>query len=112
VRRETRADRVGRCIRGECTRIDNDVHGRQFVLVQTEMFAHEPLQTIAAHGVASGLDADREPKARVTQVIRARNEQEQRIGVTLTTRVNDVELGLVGEALRAQESARRCGRLT
>jgi hypothetical protein len=95
VRRKTCADRiVGRTRRGR-TCIDDHVHGGQRGLVQSKVFAHEPLQMIAAHGIAGCLDADRESEARVPDLIRARDHEEQRIGVTLATRVDDVELWLV-----------------
>jgi hypothetical protein len=103
-------DRIGRGTRRGRSRVDDDVDGGHCVLVLSKVFAHESLHAIAARGIAGGLDTDREPEACVTNVVGSRDDEEQRIGVTLATRVDDVELWLIGKALRAQEAARRRGR--
>jgi hypothetical protein len=73
----------------------------------TEEFTHESLDPIAAHRVSCCLDTDCEPDPCMTALVQPRDDEEQRIGLTLAPGVDDVELRLVGEALRAQEAARR-----
>jgi hypothetical protein len=76
---KARAEFVVAALAGGRSRIDDDVHGREFLLAVAERFSGEALQTIALDGVAGRLHTYREPEPCVTRIIGSRDHLEQRV---------------------------------
>jgi|GEM_PF-3029987 hypothetical protein len=85
------------------TRVDDNVHRRQFMLMVPERFANDTLQPIAPNGVADDASPDRQPQARMGKVVAAYENSKQAIGETSRILVDAIELRFVMETLRRSE---------
>lgn len=95
-----------RCIVGiasTCTCIDDDVDGRQFMLVMSKRFADQSLQVIAPNGTADDTGRDRQPKARLRTIIASNENREQRIREASRILIDAIEIRFVMESLRRCE---------
>lgn len=63
-----------------------------------EGFPDHALYSIAIDGIAGRFHADREAESRMTEGVRTRDHQEQRVGRADPLAMDGVELRLVGEA--------------
>lgn len=98
-RRVVRVARAG-------ARIDDDIHGRQFMLMLAKRFAHQALDTVAPYRSADDAGGNRQSKAwsRATGV--ARENREECVGAAARITIYAVEFGFLPEALRRFERPR------
>ena len=73
-------------------RIDDNVHGRQIVLVLSKRLAYQPLDTVATHGIPNNTCRNREPQAWRRPGIGADEDGEQSISKTFRVTINAIEI--------------------
>jgi hypothetical protein len=98
---------IGRIARAR-TRVDDDVHGRQLVLVLPKRFADETFDPVAPDCNADDFRSDRQTEPRRRPARGASKDSEVRVGETARIAIDAIELGFVPEALRRCERPRGC----
>lgn len=77
---------------------DDDIDGRQLVLMQPERFANDPADAVALHAAARGANRNGETKTRPALVIPEQNHAEKSIAKSPSARVERFEVRLAAQA--------------
>jgi hypothetical protein len=102
------ASRDGRiaAIAGCRARIDDDVHGRQLVLVRPKRFAHESLDAIATHRATDDTRGNSQTEPRDGGIVGACEDSEESIGAASSVAVDAIKVGFLPESLSRGERPR------
>jgi hypothetical protein len=87
------------CITGAGSRIDYDIHRRQFVLMQTKGFTNQALDAVASNRIADQARSDRQTQARMRTVIMPCENGKEIIGETARVLVDAIEFGFLPQTL-------------
>lgn len=77
---------------------DDDIDGRQLVLMQPERFANDPADAVALHAAARGANRDGKTKTRPALVVPEQNHTEKSIAKSPSARVDRFEVRLAAQA--------------
>jgi len=91
------------CVASTGTCIDDDVDGRQLMLVMSKRFADQALETVASHGAADDASGNRQSQASMSAAVAANENCEQGIGETSRILIDAIEIRFVMETLRRCE---------
>jgi hypothetical protein len=89
---------------------DDQVDGRQLVLMQTERLADDPANTVALDATAGDTNRDGEPETRPTLFVPKRSHAKESIAKPLSARVDRFEVRFATQASLRGESQPCWGR--
>ena len=105
---ETARDRCVVRIARAGARVDDEIDGRQFMLMLAKRFPDQTLDAIAAYRVANDAGGNRQSKARHRRSGVTRKYREKSVGRAARIPIHAIEFGFLSETLRGFE--RSCGR--
>ena len=82
------------------TRIDDEIHCGQLMLMLAKRFAYEAFDAIAADGIPHDAAGDRQSKSRHARAGIARKYREESVSRAARIAIHAIEFGFLPEALR------------
>ena len=105
---ETARDRCVVRIARAGARVDDEIDGRQFMLMLAKRFPDQTLDAIAADRIPNDAGGNRQSKARHRRAGVTRKYREKSVGRAARIPIHAIEFGFLSETLRGFE--RSCGR--
>lgn len=95
-------------IAGGATRVDDDVHGRQFMLMVSKRFSDQPFEPVAPNRVADDARGNRQTQTCNRPVVGANENGEEGIGEAPRILIDAIEIRFVMKTLRRGERPGDC----
>lgn len=95
-------------IAGGATRVDDDVDGRQLMLMMSKRFPDQPLEPVTSNCVADDAGGDRQSEPCARTVIGADKNGKESIGKTSRILVDAIEIRFVMKTLRRSKRPGGC----